>query len=105
MTINLIDKNSDWKKVYCYYKAYNRKSPKANKKMVVAVACKLIRVIFGMLKNASEFDRNIVFKNLDFKKCNKEQFIEEYTGGKRKSVLTEEELEELFDRANTDKLF
>ena len=36
---------------------------------------------------------------------NKEQFIEEYTGGKRKSMLTEEELEELFDRANTDKLF
>lgn len=96
MAMNLVSKNEDWRKVYCYYKSYNRNNPNTNKEMLVAVACKFLRVIFGILKHNVDFDTEELFKGFDFKKCNKEKFILEYTGEKGKWNLTEEEINKLF---------
>lgn len=97
MAMNLVSKNEDWRKVYCYYKSYNRNSPNVNKEMLVAVACKFLRVIYGMLKYNVEFDRAKLFKCFDFKKCNKEKFLLEYVGEKQNWSITEEEINELFN--------
>lgn len=96
MAMNLVSKNSDWRKVYCYYKSYNRNNPNTKKEMLVAVACKFLRVIYGMMKYNESFDREKLLKAFDFKKCNKEKFIAEYLGDKGKWEITEEELHELF---------
>lgn len=92
--MNLVSKNTDWRKVYCYYKSYNRDNPNIKKEMLVAVACKFLRIIYGILKYNEEFDREKLFKCYDFTKCNKEKFIAEYTNNKWS--ITEEELDELF---------
>lgn len=105
MSMNLVDKNSDWRKLYCYYKAYNRKNSSSNKKMLVAVSCKLLRTIYGILKYNQSFDSEMIFKNLDFSKCNKEKFIEEYNDKKGKWRIGEEELEELFEKPNLNENF
>lgn len=68
MAMNLVSKNEDWRKVYCYYKSYNRNSPNVNKEMLVAVAFKFLKVIYGMLKYNVEFDRAELFRGFDFKK-------------------------------------
>lgn len=96
MAMNLVSKNSDWRKVYCYYKSYNRNNPNTKKEMIVAVACKLLRVLHGMLKYNESFDRERLIKSFDFTKCNKEKFITEYLGDKGSWQITEEELQELF---------
>lgn len=64
--------------------------------MIVAVACKLLRVLHGMLKYNESFDREKLLKAFDFSKCNKEKFISEYLGDKGNWQITEEELQELF---------
>ncbi|MDU3546398.1 MAG: IS110 family transposase [Clostridium sp.] len=96
MAMNLVSKNEDWRKVYCYYKSYNRNNANTKKEMLVAVACKFLRVIYGILKYNVEFDKEELFKGFDFKKCNKEKFILEYVGEKEKWSITEEEINELF---------
>ena len=72
--------------------------------MLVAVACKLLRAIYGMLKYNTKFDINMVLKSFDFSKCNKEKFIEEYNRG-RNFKITDEEIKELFVIPNVEKLF
>lgn len=105
MALILIARNPDWRKLFAYYLSYNRENQKSKKEMLIAVASKLCRTIFGMLKNDTEFDRKLLFRGLDFSKCNKERFINEYVGEKRNWVITDEELEELFGKSNTKKLF
>lgn len=96
MAMNLVSKNPDWRKVYCYYKTYDRPNPNQKKEMLVAVACKFLRVLYGMMKYNEGFDREKLLKSFDFRKCNKEKFITEYLGDKGKWEVTEEELQELF---------
>ena len=91
----LITHNDDWRKVYSYYKSYNRKYQNINKEMLIAVACKFLRVVYGILKYNIEFDREELFRGYDFTKCNKEKFIKEYIG-KSKRTISEEEIKELF---------
>ncbi|MBS6502169.1 MAG: IS110 family transposase [Clostridium sp.] len=97
MAMNLVSKNEDWRKVYCYYKSYNRNNANTKKEMLVAVACKFLRVIYGILKHNIEFNKEELFKGFDFKKCNKEKFISEYVGEKGNWSMTEEEINKLFE--------
>jgi len=96
IAMNLVSKNEEWRKVYCYYKSYNRDKPNSKKEMLVAVACKFLRVLYGLIKYNEEFDRERFLQDFDFHKCNKEKFISEYIGDKRKWKITEEEINELF---------
>lgn len=96
IAMNLVSKNEDWKKVYCYYKSYNRDNPNSKKEMLLAVACKFLRVLYGLIKYNEEFDRERFLQDFDFSKCNKEKFISEYIGDKGNWQITEEELQELF---------
>ncbi|MBS6501006.1 MAG: IS110 family transposase [Clostridium sp.] len=96
IAMNLVSKNSEWRKVYCYYKSYNRNNPNTKKEMLIAVACKFLRVLYGMMKYKESFDRDKLLKSFDFRQCNKEKFITEYLGDKGRWKITEEELKELF---------
>ena len=96
IAMNLVSKNSDWRKVYCYYNSYNRNNPNTKKEMLIAVACKFLRVLYGMMKYKESFDREKLLKSFDFRQCNKEKFITEYLGDKGRWQITEEELKELF---------
>ncbi len=96
IAMNLVSKNSDWRKVYCYYKSYNRNNPNTKKEMLIAVACKFLRVLYGMMKYNESFDREKLLKSFDFRLCNKEKFITEYLGDTGRWQITEEELQELF---------
>lgn len=96
IAMNLVARNEDWRKVYCYYKSYNRRNPNSNKEMLVAVACKFLRVLYGMLKTGVGYNRKELFRAFDFNKCNKEMFISEYIGEKKSWIITEEEIQELF---------
>ena len=64
--------------------------------MLVAVACKLLRVLYGMLKHNKDFDPDELLRHFDFRDCNKEKFIKEYIGDKKKLAIPKEELEALF---------
>lgn len=92
----LVNHNKDWRKLYCYYKSYNRKTANSNNEMLVAVACKLLRVLYGMLKHNKDFDPDELLRHFDFRNCNKEKFIKEYIGDKKKLAIPKEELEALF---------
>lgn len=96
IAMNLVSKNSEWRKLYCYYKAYERKNKNIDKEMLVAVSCKLLRVLYGMLKHNKEFDSIEFFENLNFAKCNKEKFKNEYVDKDGKWNISDEEIDELF---------
>lgn len=61
-----------------------KRNEKANKEMLIALMCKILRVIYGMLKYNIEFDLNEMLKNYDFRNINKEKFIDEFLGNSEK---------------------
>ncbi|WEV05992.1 hypothetical protein PL322_03185 [Clostridium perfringens B] len=83
--------------MYCYYKSYKRANEKSNKAMLIALACKILRVIYGMLKYNMEFDLNEMLKNYDFRNINKEKFIDEFLGNsEKKQKIISQEIEDIF---------
>ncbi|WP_283703636.1 IS110 family transposase [Clostridium perfringens] len=97
ITFNLVRHNDYFRGLYCYYKSYKRENEKANKEMLIALMCKILRVIYGMLKYNIEFDLNEMLKNYDFRNINKEKFIDEFLGNseKRQKIIPQE-IEEIF---------
>nr|WP_242861967.1 hypothetical protein [Clostridium perfringens] len=65
--------------------------------MLIALACKILRVIYGMLKYNMQFDLNEMLKNYDFRNINKEKFIDEFLGNsEKKQKIIPQEIEEIF---------
>ncbi len=89
ISTSLVTHNDSFRKLYCYYKSYNRKHLNKNKEMLIAVGCKFLRTLYGMIKNDTEFDENILLSYLDFENCDREKFIEEYNR-ERKSFNKDE---------------
>ncbi|WP_300261629.1 IS110 family transposase [Clostridium sp.] len=97
ITFNLVRHNDYFRGLYCYYKSYKRANEKANKEMLIALMCKLLRVIYGMLKYNKEFDLNEMLKYYDFRDINKEKFIDEFLGNsEKKQKIIPQEIEEIF---------
>ena len=65
--------------------------------MLIALACKILRVIYGMLKYNMEFDLNEMLKNYDFRNINKEKFIDGFLGSsEKKQKIIPQEIEDIF---------
>lgn len=65
--------------------------------MLIALMCKLLRVVYGMLKYNVEFNLNEMLKNYDFRNINKEKFIDEFLGNsEKKQKIIPQEIEEIF---------
>ncbi|MBO3408935.1 IS110 family transposase, partial [Clostridium perfringens] len=71
ITFNLVRHNDYFRGLYCYYKSYKRPNEKSSKEMLIALMCKLLRVVYGMLKYNVEFNLNEMLKNYDFRNINK----------------------------------
>lgn len=74
----LIIHNMEFKKLYCYYLSYERDKENRKIEMWVATMCKILRCIYGAIKNNTKFDTGIIFKDIDFSKCNIEKFNKLY---------------------------
>ncbi|MDU5491403.1 MAG: transposase [Clostridium perfringens] len=97
ITFNLVRHNDYFRGLYCYYKSYKRANEKSSKEMLIALMCKLLRVIYGMLKYNVEFDLNEMLKNYDFRNINKEKFIDEFLGNsEKKQKIIPQEIEDIF---------
>ncbi|MDU7548465.1 MAG: IS110 family transposase [Clostridium perfringens] len=97
ITFNLVRHNDYFRGLYCYYKSYKRPNEKSSKEMLIALMCKLLRVVYGMLKYNVEFNLNEMLKNYDFRNINKEKFIDEFLGnGEKKQKIIPQEIEDIF---------
>ncbi|MGG5462881.1 IS110 family transposase [Clostridium sp. B9] len=97
ITFNLVRHNDYFRGLYCYYKSYKRPNEKSSKEMLIALMCKLLRVVYGMLKYNVEFNLNEMFKNYDFRNINKEKFIDEFLGNsEKKQKIIPQEIEGIF---------
>ncbi|WP_415345149.1 IS110 family transposase, partial [Clostridium perfringens] len=95
ITFNLVRHNDYFRGLYCYYKSYKRPNEKSSKEMLIALMCKLLRVVYGMLKYNVEFNLNEMLKNYDFRNINKEKFIDEFLGNsEKKQKIIPQEIEE-----------
>ncbi|WP_270204697.1 IS110 family transposase, partial [Clostridium perfringens] len=92
ITFNLVRHNDYFRGLYCYYKSYKRPNEKSSKEMLIALMCKLLRVVYGMLKYNVEFNLNEMLKNYDFRNINKEKFIDEFLGNseKKQKIIPQE---------------
>ncbi|MDT7932934.1 IS110 family transposase, partial [Clostridium perfringens] len=97
ITFNLVRHNDYFRGLYCYYKSYKRPNEKSSKEMLIALMCKLLRVVYGMLKYNVEFNLNKMLKNYDFRNINKEKFIDEFLGNsEKKQKIIPQEIEDIF---------
>ncbi|XZI48384.1 IS110 family transposase [Clostridium perfringens] len=97
ITFNLVRHNDYFRGLYCYYKSYKRPNEKSSKEMLIALMCKLLRVVYGMLKYNVEFNLNEMLKNYDFRNINKEKFIDEFLGNsEKKQKIISQEIEDIF---------
>ncbi|SQB58081.1 transposase IS116/IS110/IS902 family protein [Clostridium perfringens] len=97
ITFNLVRHNDYFRGLYCYYKSYKRPNEKSSKEMLIALMCKLLRVVYGMLKYNVEFNLNEMLKNYDFRNINKEKFIDEFLGNsEKKQKIIPLEIEDIF---------
>lgn len=97
ITFNIVRHNEYFRGLYCYYKSYKRANEKSNKEMLIALSCKILRVIYGMLKHNKGFDLQEMFKDYDFRNINKEKFIDEFLGSCEKRQKTiPKEIEDIF---------
>ena len=97
ITFNLVRHNDYFRGLYCYYKSYKRPNEKSSKEMLIALMCKLLRVVYGMLKYNVEFNLNEMLKNYDFRNINKEKFIDEFLGtSEKKQKIIPQEIEDIF---------
>ncbi|WP_415306517.1 IS110 family transposase [Clostridium perfringens] len=97
ITFNLVRHNDYFRGLYCYYKSYKRPNEKSSKEMLIALMCKLLRVVYGMLRYNVEFNLNEMLKNYDFRNINKEKFIDEFLGNsEKKQKIIPQEIEDIF---------
>lgn len=89
ITRQLIMHNSDIKKLYCYYLSYEREKENRKIEMWVATMCKILRCIYGSMKNNSKFDTNKIFEKIDFSKCNMEKFNKLYSNSNIEKIIDE----------------
>ncbi|MBY0757337.1 IS110 family transposase [Clostridium sardiniense] len=78
ITRQLIVHNTEIKKLYCYYLSLEREKENRKIEMWIATMCKILRCIYGTMKNNSNFDTSEIFKTLDFSRCNMEKFNKLY---------------------------
>ena len=64
----LINENKYFKQLYNHYVS-RKENPLKKKQAQIAVCCKLLRVLHGMVKNNSKFDGNEVIKGIIDKKA------------------------------------
>ena len=74
---SFIKRNRDIRRLYCYYKSYEREKDISKKAMQIATICKILRCFYGAIKNNADFDIKKVLEPIDFDKCNKKKFREE----------------------------
>lgn len=86
----LIIHNREFRHLYCRYKTYNRKYTNTDKSMLIGVACKFLRVIFGILKNKTEYDARIVLKGCKLTECDIKRYITEFETEKSIRINIEE---------------
>ncbi|HAT4274135.1 IS110 family transposase [Clostridium perfringens] len=97
ITFNLVRHNDYFRGLYCYYKSYKRPNEKSSKEMLIALMCKLLRGVYGMLRYNVEFNLNEMLKNYDFRNINKEKFIDEFLGNsEKKQKIIPQEIEDIF---------
>lgn len=60
----LITQNDYFKQLYKYY-TQRKNNPLKGNPALIAICCKFLRVIYGMVKNNSKFDGNEVIKGID----------------------------------------
>lgn len=77
LTDVFIKHNKDIRRLYCYYKTYERENNVAKKAMFLATISKVIRGFYGAIKSNTEFNTKELLKDIDFDKCNKKKFREE----------------------------
>ncbi len=92
----LIIHNREFRHLYCRYKSYDRKYTNTDKSMLIGVACKFLRVIFGVLKNKTEYDARLVLKGCKLTDCDIKRYITEFET--EKSIkLNSKELAEIYN--------
>lgn len=74
---SMIKNNKSIRRLYCYYKTYEREKDISKKAMQIATICKLIRCFYGAIKSNTDFDVRRVLEPIDFNKCNMKKFREE----------------------------
>ena len=77
LTDVFIKHNKDIRRLYCYYKTYERENSVSKKAMFLATISKVIRGFYGAIKSNTEFNTKELLKDIDFDKCNKKKFREE----------------------------
>lgn len=77
LTDVFIKHNKDIRRLYCYYKTYERENSASKKAMFLATISKVIRGFYGAIKSNTEFNTKELLKDIDFDKCNKKKFREE----------------------------
>lgn len=86
----LIIHNREFRHLYCRYKSYNRKYTNTDKSMLIGVACKFLRVVFGVLKNKTEYDPRVVLKDCKLTECDIKRYITEFETEKSIRINSEE---------------
>lgn len=89
ITRQLIIHNLEVKKLYCYYLSVKRTNENKKIEMWIATMCKLLRCIYGAIKNNSEFSYDVLFEKIDFSKCNMEKFNDLYNKKNIEKVIDE----------------
>ena len=84
---SLIKHNEYFRVAYCYYKSYRHKDPTKKRSMQIAVMCKFVRVMYGMLKYNASFDYKEMMKGYYFGDCNMQVFKEEFEGENRRKKI------------------
>lgn len=84
---SLIKHNEYFRIAYCYYKSYRHKDPTKKRSMQIAVMCKFVRVMYGMLKYNASFDYKEMMKGYYFGDCNMRMFKEEFEGETRRKKI------------------
>lgn len=92
----LIIHNRTFRHLYCRYKSYNRKYTNTDKSMLIGVACKLLRIIYGIMKNKTKYDESLVLKGVNLFECDIKRYITEFETDKTIKI-DKEELSDIYN--------
>lgn len=97
----LIIHNRTFRHLYCRYKSYNRKYTNTDKSMLIGVACKFLRIIFGVMKNKTKYDERLVLKDCKLTECDIKRYIDEFET--EKSIrINNDELAHIYNISETE---
>ena len=97
----LIIHNRTFRHLYCRYKSYNRKYTNTDKSMLIGVACKLLRIIYGIMKNKTRYDENLVLSGCSLLECDIKRYITDFETDKTIKI-DKEELSDIYNIATLD---